>query len=107
MDRPAQPRTQRDYYHDTKVKPDAAAAVIELLMMNGKTPETCWAVNKGQDNKMENCCIWFVIYLNFKENVHISQYIPIDFFRLRILILVIFCKQMGSKCHSHMFLCIG
>jgi hypothetical protein len=46
-------------------------AVIELLMMGGKTPETCWAVNKRQDNKLENCCIWLVIYLN----CHISCYI--------------------------------
>jgi hypothetical protein len=30
-----------DYHHDTKVKPEAAIAVIELLMMGGKTPETC------------------------------------------------------------------
>ena len=27
--------------HNTKVKPEAATAVIELLMMGGKTPETC------------------------------------------------------------------
>ena len=47
--RPAQPRTQ----HDTKLKPEAATAVIELLMMGGKTPETCWAVNKRQDNKLK------------------------------------------------------
>jgi hypothetical protein len=32
---------QHDYHHDTKVKPEAATAVIELLMMGGKTPETC------------------------------------------------------------------
>ena len=32
-------------------------------MMGGKTPETCSAVNKRQDNKLENCCIW-LIYLN-------------------------------------------
>jgi hypothetical protein len=37
---PAQPRTQHDCHHDTKVKPKAANAVIELLMMGGKTPET-------------------------------------------------------------------
>ena len=37
----ARPRTQHDYHHDTKVKPEAATAVIELLMMGGKTPETC------------------------------------------------------------------
>ena len=55
---------QHDYHHDTKVKPEAAAAFIELLMMGGKTPVTCWAVNKRQDNKLKNCCIRLVIYLN-------------------------------------------
>jgi hypothetical protein len=34
--RPASPTT-----NDTKVKPEAATAVIEFLMMGGKTPETC------------------------------------------------------------------
>jgi hypothetical protein len=37
----AQPRTQHDCHHDTKVKPEAATAVIVLLMMRRKTPETC------------------------------------------------------------------
>jgi hypothetical protein len=63
-DRPARPRTQHDYHHDTKVQPEAATAVIELLMVGGKTPETCWAVNKRQDNKLKNCCVKLVIYLN-------------------------------------------
>jgi len=35
------PRTQDDYHHDTKVKPEAATAVIKLLMLGGKTAETC------------------------------------------------------------------
>jgi hypothetical protein len=63
--RPDRPRTQHDCQHDTKVKPEAATAVTEFLMMGGKTSETCWAVNKRQDNKLENCCIWLVIYLNW------------------------------------------
>jgi hypothetical protein len=54
---PARPRTQHNCHHDTKVKPEAATAVIELLMMGVKTPQTCWAVIKRQDNKLENCCI--------------------------------------------------
>jgi hypothetical protein len=58
------PQTQHDCHHDTKVKPEAATAVTELLTMGGKMPETCWAVNKGQDNKLKNCCIILVIYLN-------------------------------------------
>ena len=33
-------------------------------MMGGKTPETCSAVNKRQDNKLKICCTWLVIYLN-------------------------------------------
>jgi hypothetical protein len=37
----AQPRTQNDCHHDTKVKSKAAIAVIELLMMGVKMPETC------------------------------------------------------------------
>jgi len=61
---PARPRTQRDYHHDMKVKQEGATAVIEPLMMGGKTPETCSAVNKRQDNKLKNCCIRLVIYLN-------------------------------------------
>jgi hypothetical protein len=34
-------KAQHDCRHDTKVKPEAATAVIELLMMGGKTLETC------------------------------------------------------------------
>jgi len=60
----ARPRTQHGYHNDMKVKPEAATAVVEFLMVGGRTPETCWAVNKRQDNKLENCCIWLVIYLN-------------------------------------------
>jgi hypothetical protein len=39
--RPARTRTQHNCHHDTTVKPEAATAVIELLMMGGNTPETC------------------------------------------------------------------
>ena len=40
-------------YHAPTVKPEAATAVVELLMMGVRTPETCCAVNKRQDNKLE------------------------------------------------------
>jgi hypothetical protein len=36
---PARPRTQHDYHHDMKVKPEAATAVIKLLMMGEKRPK--------------------------------------------------------------------
>jgi hypothetical protein len=39
--RPARPRTQHDCHRDMKVKPEAATAVVELLTMGGRTPETC------------------------------------------------------------------
>jgi hypothetical protein len=52
------------HHHDSKVKPEAATAVVELLLMGGRTPETCWAVNKRQNNKLKICCNWLVIFLN-------------------------------------------
>ena len=35
------------------LRSEAATAVVELLMMGVRTPETCWAVNRRQDNKLE------------------------------------------------------
>jgi hypothetical protein len=32
---------RQHYYHALKVKPEAATAVIERLMMGMRTPETC------------------------------------------------------------------
>jgi hypothetical protein len=32
---------QHCYHHALKVKPEAASAVVELLMMGRRTPETC------------------------------------------------------------------
>ena len=50
-----------------KVKPEAATAVIELLMMGGKTPKTCWAVNKRQDNKLKSVTLgwWFILIVRW------------------------------------------
>ena len=79
--RSTRPRTQHNYHNDTKVKLEAATAVIELLMMGEKTPKTCWAANKRQDNKLENCCIWLVIYLksmlmfSLKLRARLSNYL--------------------------------
>jgi len=52
---------QHCYHHAPKVKPEAATAVVELLMMDVRTPETCWAVHKRQVIKLRNCCIYFVV----------------------------------------------
>jgi hypothetical protein len=51
---------QHCYHHASKVKPKAATAVVKLLMMAVRTPETCWAVNKRQLINLRNCCISFV-----------------------------------------------
>jgi hypothetical protein len=48
---------QHRYHHAPKVKPQAAAAVVELLMMGVRTLETCWAVNKRQVINLKNCCM--------------------------------------------------
>jgi hypothetical protein len=44
---------QHCYHHAPKVKPEAATAVVELLMMGVRTPKTCQTANKRQDNKLE------------------------------------------------------
>jgi len=44
---------QHCYHHAPTVKPEAATAVVELLMMGGRTPETCLAVHKHQVIKLE------------------------------------------------------
>jgi hypothetical protein len=41
-----------------------AAALVELLMIGVRMPETCQAVNKYQVINWRNCCISLVIYLN-------------------------------------------
>ena len=51
---------QHCYHHAPKVKPEAATAVVELLMMGVRTPETCWTVNKRQVINWRNCCIQLV-----------------------------------------------
>ena len=48
---------QHCHHHAPKVKPEAATAVVELLMMGRRMPETCWAVNKLQVINWRNCGI--------------------------------------------------
>jgi hypothetical protein len=59
---------QHGYQHAPKVKPEAATAV-ELLMMGVRTPETYWAVNKHQDNKLEELLHlgWWFIWIELKH----------------------------------------
>ena len=49
---------QHCYHHAPTVKPKAATAVVELLMMGMRTPETCRAVYEHQiKNNLRNFCI--------------------------------------------------
>ena len=41
-------------------KPEAATAVVELLIMGIRVLETCWAVFKRQVINLRNFCIWLV-----------------------------------------------
>jgi hypothetical protein len=45
------------YHHAPTVKPEAAPAAVELLMMGVRTPETCSAVHKRQAINLRNFCI--------------------------------------------------
>jgi hypothetical protein len=54
---------QHCYHHSPSVKTEAATAVVELLMMGVRTPETCWAVHKRQVINLRNFCNligWFI-----------------------------------------------
>jgi hypothetical protein len=51
---------QHCYYHAPTVKPEAATAVVELLMMGVRTSETCWAVHKRQVVNLRNCWVRLV-----------------------------------------------
>ena len=94
----ARPRTQHVYHHDTKVKAEAATAVIELLMMGGRTPETCWAVNKRQDNKLENCCIWLVIYTMMHGLTNLNKSIIHGGTKFAWHSMYITCCRLASLC---------
>jgi len=51
---------QHCYHLAPTVKQEAATAVVELLMIGVRAPETCWAVIKRQVINWRNCCIYLV-----------------------------------------------
>jgi hypothetical protein len=57
---------QHCYHHAATVKPEAATAVVELVMMSRKMPETCSAVSKRQAVNLRNWCIWLVDSFEFR-----------------------------------------
>jgi hypothetical protein len=69
--RPALPRTTALLPPRSNGKPEAATAVVELLIMGMRIPETCWAVFKRQAINLRNCFIWFVD--SFERRISIPQ----------------------------------
>jgi hypothetical protein len=57
---PARPRPTALLPPRSNGKPEATTAVVELLMMGMRMPETCRAAFKRQAIKPRNCCIWLV-----------------------------------------------
>jgi hypothetical protein len=53
-------RPDHCYHYVPTVKPEAATAVVELLIMGVGMPETCGAVHKRQVINLGNCCMWLV-----------------------------------------------
>ena len=66
---------QHCYHHAPTVKPEAATAVVQLLIMGVRTLQTCWAVHKRHVKKLEkllhlvgwfiwiiNQCAWFFLF---------------------------------------------
>ena len=92
---------QHCYHNAPKVKPEAAAAIVELLMMDVRTPETCWAVHtsKRQAINLKNCCIWLV---DLFENLHVSDSSSVhhqEFFTVHTAMVYVInvCWQLASR----------
>jgi hypothetical protein len=70
--------------HAPTVKPEAATAVVELLMTDVRTPETCWAVHKHQVINLRyfswliylNSSIIPVLLINSRAPICASFYFP-------------------------------
>jgi len=58
--RPARPRPIVLLPPCSNSKPEAATAVVELLMMGMRMLEACWALFKRQVINLRNGCIWLV-----------------------------------------------
>jgi len=62
---------QHCYHHAPTVKPETATAVVELLILDLRTSETCWAVHKCQVINLRSCCIWLVDLFELYDDARI------------------------------------
>jgi len=51
---------QRRCHRASAVGPEAAAAVVGLLVVGVGTPEACWTVHGHRVMDLRGCCIWLV-----------------------------------------------
>ena len=86
------------YHHAPKVKPEAATAVVELLMMDVRTPETCGAVHKRQVTNLGNCCIQFVDLLELSSRCFLfqSRLILLQYPVIHVYIITVFKSIFGN-----------
>ena len=87
----------------TYVKPEAAITVFELMMMDGVSPETCWAIKKHWNNKfyytVASCC-FFLWDLYYCARIHEHQ-LQKNYPCFLLTILQIFC------CYHCSFSCLA
>jgi hypothetical protein len=64
------------YHHATMLTPEAATAIVEILMIGVRTPETCSAVHtsKRQVINLKNCCIWLVHLFEMYDDVRTCKF---------------------------------
>ena len=98
---------QHCYHHAPTVKPEAATAVVELLMKGVRTSETCWAVHKRQVINLRSCCIWLVDTVESKN--HFVHAPPCSTMSLHLYdlitfweILQLFTTRYGDTVHTEM-----
>jgi hypothetical protein len=70
---------QQNCYHQAPMLNQRLLLQLELLMMDMRMPETCWAVFKWQVMNLRNCCIWLIdsveiTGLFMKSQVHYNCY---------------------------------
>jgi hypothetical protein len=59
---------QHCYVHAPTAKPEVATAIVELLMMGVRTPETYCAVPKSQVINLRSCCTFLTYLLHGAES---------------------------------------
>jgi len=79
------------------IKPEAATAVVELLMMGVRTPETYWAVHEHQVINLGNCCIWLVDLLEVSDQVLHPYKTRGKIILSYILIYIFLCSRQENK----------